>query len=177
MIVTNNKVKLNSHRVKEIYFKSFDEKERMPFPMMVMMSKLWHTHFISYTDDNEVVGFIYYASLFNQIYVLFFGVEPDLRSKGYGSLILQELQKQYPNKQIIVSIEYEGEDKEIINRRKTFYLRNGFKETGYYIRMSGINQELLINKGSFSKSKFRSFLGIYSNGVLWPKIWYEKKDW
>lgn len=42
------KVKLGSSDVKEIYFDSFPENERMPFPMMVAMSKLWNTEFLAF---------------------------------------------------------------------------------------------------------------------------------
>ena len=34
--------------VKEIYFDSFPKNERMPFPMMVAMSKLWNTEFLGF---------------------------------------------------------------------------------------------------------------------------------
>ena len=48
------KVRLDSTDVKRIYFDAFPKKERMPFPMMVAMSKLWHTQFWGF----------YYADLF-----------------------------------------------------------------------------------------------------------------
>lgn len=40
MNLTVRKVKLNSKDVKKIYFDSFPPNERMPFWMMVAMSKL-----------------------------------------------------------------------------------------------------------------------------------------
>ena len=42
------KVKLGSSDVKRIYFDAFPKKERMPFPMMVAMSKLWNTDFLGF---------------------------------------------------------------------------------------------------------------------------------
>ena len=42
------KVKLRSRNIKRIYFDAFPKNERMPFFMMVLMSKLWNTQFLSF---------------------------------------------------------------------------------------------------------------------------------
>jgi len=170
------KVSLNSKDVKAVYFDSFPPNERMPFWMMEAMSKLWNTGFLSFYDNDKLCGFIYYAVQFSQVFVMFFAVNRELRSKGYGSEILNELQKLYPAKTVIVSIEHSNNDKTgELERRKRFYLRNGFKETGYLIRLKGVEQEILVRNGQFSKSRFRAFLALYSNGTLWPKIWKSDK--
>jgi len=172
MNLTVRKVKLNSKDVKKIYFDSFPPNERMPFWMMVAMSKLWNTKFLSFYDNDKLCGFIYLAVQFRQVFVMFFAVDRELRSKGYGSQILNELQKLYPDKTVIVSIEHSNTDETgELERRKRFYLRNGFTETGYLIRMRGVEQEILVRNGQFSKAKFRAFFTLYSNGTLWPKIW------
>ncbi|HHV30342.1 MAG TPA: GNAT family N-acetyltransferase [Clostridium sp.] len=168
------KVSLKSKDVKAIYFDSFPPNERMPFWMMVLMSKLWNTKFLSFYDNDKLCGFIYFAVQFKQVFVMFFAVDKELRSKGYGREILNELKKLYPMKKVIVSIEHSNTDKtEEQERRKRFYLNNGFEETGYLIRMNGVEQEILVRNGKFNKAKFRAFLAFYSNGTLWPKIWKE----
>ena len=83
------KVKLRSSDVKQIYFDTFPKKERMPFPMMVAMSKLWKTDFFSFYDGDTLCGFIYLAHNRNIIFVMFFAVDEKLRSKGYGKQMLQ----------------------------------------------------------------------------------------
>ena len=83
-----------------------------------------------------------------------------------------------PDKKIIVSIEpcdEEAGDLGLRKRRKAFYMHNKYKETGYRIKLGGMAQELLIWNGEFVKKELRSFLALYSNGMLWPKIWKEKK--
>ena len=45
MLLKTENVKLKSTDVKRIYFEVFPPKERMPFPLMVVMSKLWNTRF------------------------------------------------------------------------------------------------------------------------------------
>ena len=36
-------VKMRSTAIRRIYLEAFPKRERMPFPMMVAMSKLWNT--------------------------------------------------------------------------------------------------------------------------------------
>ena len=109
---------------------------------------------------------------------MFFAVDEKLRSKGYGSTILQEIQKKYPKKKIIISIEPCDEnapDIETRKRRKDFYLRNGYKETGYMIKLLGVVQEIIIANGEFNKTLFRNFFVLYSNGTMWPRIWKQSE--
>lgn len=174
MQIKTEKVKLKSVDVKRIYFEAFPPKKRMPFPMMVAMSKLWNTRFWSFYDNNTLCGLVYLAHSRTIVFVMFFAVEKSLRSKGYGSAILRELQRRYPDKKIIISIEpcdACAPDIELRKRRKAFYLRNGYRETGYLMKLNGVVQEIIIAGGQFAKGEFRRFLARYSFGALWPKIW------
>ena len=168
------KVGFRSSDVKNIYFESFPKTERMPFSMMVAMSKLWNTDFLSFFDDDKLCGFVYLAHNRKIVFVMFLAVDKTLRSKGYGSAILQEIQNRYPNKKIIISIEpcdNNAPDIDLRTRRKVFYMRNGYKETGHRMKLNGVVQEILISNGEFDKKQFRIFFALYSNGTIWPRIW------
>ena len=172
------KVKLGHSDVKRIYFESFPKSERMPFPLMVAMSKLWNTDFLGFYEEDTLCGFIYLAHNRKIVFVMFFAVDAALRSKGFGSAILQEIQKKYPTKKIIISIEPCDEtapDIEIRKKRKAFYLRNGYEETGYMIKLAGVVQEIIIANGEFNKSQFKRFFVLYSNGTMWPRIWKQSE--
>ena len=172
------KVKLGHSDVKRIYFESFPKSERMPFPLMVAMSKLWNTDFLGFYEEDTLCGFIYLAHNRKIVFVMFFAVDAALRSKGFGSAILQEIQKKYPTKKIIISIEPCDEtapDIEIRKKRKAFYLRNGYKETGYMIKLAGVVQEIIIANGEFNKSQFKRFFVLYSNGTMLPRIWKQSE--
>lgn len=174
MQIRNQKVKLKNTDVKDIYFDSFPKNERMPFLMMVAMSKLWNTEFLGFYDGDTLCGFVYLAHNSKIVFVMFFAVDKTLRSKGYGSAILQDIQNKYPDKKIIISIEpcdNYAPDMELRTRRKDFYMRNGYHETGYMMKLNGIVQEIIISKGEFDKKQFRTFLAVYSNGTMWPRIW------
>lgn len=178
MNIRTEKVTLKSKDVKQIYFEAFPHTERMPFWMMVAMSKLWNTQFLSFYDDNNLFGFAYFAVNKKLVFVMFIAVDKNLRSKGYGSAILREIKDKYPNRKIIISIEPcydDADDIEIRKRRKAFYLNNGFSESGYMIKLNGVIQEIIITNGEFVKKEFRLFFIIYSNGTMYPKIFEKVK--
>ena len=160
--------------VKQIYVDAFSKEERMPFPMMIAMSYLWNTEFLSYYDGDTLCGIIYLATVGRQTFVMFFAVDEKQRSCGYGSQILDCVQKAYPKNKIIISIEpccdKSTDNLEVRIRRKNFYLRNGYKETGYFMKL-GTTQEIIIKNGVFSKLKFRMFFALYSFLTIHPKIW------
>lgn len=177
MQIRQEKVRSNSTDIKRIYFEAFPQKERMPFPLMVAMSKLWNTQFFGFYDNNLPCGFVYLAFNKKIVFVMFFAVDKYLRSKGYGSSILQQIKSTYSDKKIIISIEpcdEYTEDIELRKKRKAFYMRNGYKETGYKMKLNGVTQEIIITNGEFVKSELRSFFALYSNGTMWPKIWEQK---
>lgn len=172
-------VKLNNKAVKRIYFEAFPKEERMPFPMMVAMSKLWNTQFTAFYDKDILCGFVYMAMNRKLVFLMFFAVDQKFRSKGYGSRILKEIRNKYPNKKIVISIEPCNEnvsDIAIRKRRKAFYMRNGYNETGYRMKLNGVVQEIIITNGEFSIKEFRSFFALYSNGTMWPKIWKQTEN-
>lgn len=167
-------VTLKNADIKRIYFEAFPKEERMPFPLMVAMSKLWNTQFFGFYDGDVPCGLTYLASSRSLVFVMFFAVDETLCSKGYGSLILQQLKSKYPDQKIIVSIEpcdTSAPDIELRKRRKSFYMRNGYHETGHMMKLNGVVQEILAANGTFSKAEFFSFFVRYSFGSIYPKIW------
>lgn len=177
MQLRTQQVKLSDTDIKRIYLEAFPKKERMPFPMMVAMSQLWNTQFVSFYDADIPCGFLYLASNSKIVFEMFFAVDKCLRSKGYGSSILQQLKNEYSDRKIIISIEPcddSAPDITLRKRRKTFYMQNGYKETGYLMKLNGVVQEIIITNGEFVKREFRSFFAFYSNGTMWPKIWRER---
>lgn len=100
MHIRNQKVNLKNADVKKVYFDSFPKKERMPFLMMVAMSKLWNTEFLGFYDGDTLCGFVYLAHNSKIVFVMFLAVDETLRLKGYGSAILQEIQKNILKKRL-----------------------------------------------------------------------------
>ncbi|MFR8104080.1 MAG: GNAT family N-acetyltransferase [Clostridia bacterium] len=168
------KVKLSNKDVKRVYVDSFSKEERMPFSIMIFLTKITHTDFLAFYDKNTLCGFVYSATIKNITFIMFFAVDKNIRSKGYGSKILEEMQRLYPKNKIVISIERCDVEATNINdriRRKNFYLKNGYIDTGYLIELSKIEQEIIIKNGTFDKDELFNFFVKYSNGTMKPKIW------
>ncbi|MFR2534356.1 MAG: GNAT family N-acetyltransferase [Clostridia bacterium] len=168
------KVKFSNKNVKKIYVDSFPKEERMPFLMMLLLTKITQTDFLAFYDQKVLCGFVYAATIENIAFIMFLAVDQCIRSKGYGSKILEEMQKIYSNNKIIISIERCDVEARNLNdriRRKNFYLKNGYIDTGYLIELSKIEQEVLIKNGTFDKDELFEFFIKYSNGSTKPKIW------
>ena len=165
----------NRQKVKEIYKSSFLKEDRMPFVLMLIMGYLKNTHFLSFYDRDMICGFVYIATTKKLTFVMFFAVDVNIRSKGYGSSILDKIQSLYPDNKIIITIERcDEEDTEDIEerlRRREFYTSNGYMETGYIVKLGNKKQEIIIKNGRFDKREFTLFFLRYSNFTIIPKIW------
>lgn len=170
--IENVRSSKNKQEIKALYESLFSKQDRMPFTLMVAMSYLWNTEFLAFYDG-VLCGIVYMATVGKQSFIMFFAVEKELHSKGYGSRILGVIQSKYPNNRIILSIEpfdHNASDNEQRMRRKLFYLKNGFFETGYLMKLGSKKQEVLIKNGIFSKTEFITFFMIYSFCTTFPKI-------
>ncbi|MCD7769424.1 MAG: hypothetical protein LUH36_04815, partial [Oscillospiraceae bacterium] len=79
-------------------------------------------------------------------YLLFFAVSGELRARGYGTAALKALFRRYEG--LPIALDFEPVDEAAENnaqriRRKAFYLRSGFHETGLYTRTCGRGFELV----------------------------------
>ena len=85
--------------------------------------------------EEEPVGFLVIREFKTIIYLAYLAVRRDRRCKGIGGEALRELISEYYDRMIVV--EYEAPDpssseNDLKFRRKGFYHRNGFLESGYY---------------------------------------------
>ena len=110
--------------------------------------------------DGEPAGYMAVRSWKNILYLAFLAVRKDLRSGGIGSEALRELIRRYPEQQLVV--EYEAPDERSGNnneriRRKQFYLRNGFFETGWFTCYDGTEFEIGCSRPDFDAAGFQAF--------------------
>jgi len=163
----------NRRRVREIYLVSFPREERMPFFLMCLLAKMPQTQFLAFREGEQVCGFAYLAVLDGMAFLLFLAVDPALRSRGYGSAILREIAALYPDCKRLVSIERcdaPADNAAQRLRRRQFYLRNGYAQTGYLVELSGQKQEILLQNGDFDPEECFAFFQKYSNGAMRPPI-------
>lgn len=141
----------NKTDIKKIYIKSFPKNERFSFWMLKKCAKEKNVKFETIVNDNKVIGIVYLINYDNISYLMYFAIDEKFRNKGYGSKVLKDLIKKY--KTIILSIERPKKELKYSQKRKEFYLRNGFNETNKFIIDSGVEYEILCTKKSFKITK------------------------
>jgi len=147
-------------QVKALYESAFPANERIPIKHL--LDDKIKREFWAFFDGDLFCGFsnsITHGSITNIIY---FAVVPELRSRGYGSKILQAIREQHPDTRIVVDIEVEEDSKdaeelERRNRRREFYQRNGFDASPVDYVWQGEHYRLLTAGGTVTEKEFRDF--------------------
>jgi len=160
-------------KVKELLVTSFPKEQLSPFWLLLLTSKTKEIDFLSFYHEDVLCGFTYITTVDNIIFVVYLAVCHDMWSKGYGSAILAEIQSMHQDKKVILYIDRCDEkaaDYETCLKRKKFYEKNGYKETGYLVETRKIIQEILVKNGEFDEEEFVQFFKKYSGGMVKPKL-------
>ena len=147
-------------QVKALYESAFPANERIPIKHL--LDDKIKREFWAFFDGDLFCGFsnsITHGSITNIVY---FAVVSELRSRGYGSQILQAIRKQHPDTRLVVDIEVEEDSKdteefERRNRRRDFYQRNGFDAAPVEYHWQGEHYRLLSAGGTVTEKEFRDF--------------------
>lgn len=111
-------------------------------------------------------------------YLAYFAVAADCRCQGVGSGALRLLRDYYPGRQVVV--ECEAPDDKAANqpqrlRRRDFYHRNGFCETGWYMYYMDAEFELLCSEAAFNKPGFDALIAeIHAKVPFFNPVPYRK---
>ena len=155
-------------QVKALYESAFPANERIPIKHLLddkIKREFW-AFFDKEEGENGTAptfcGFSNSISLGDITNIVYFAVVPELRSRGYGSQILQVIREQHPDTRIVVDIEVEEDSKdaeelERRNRRRDFYLRNGFNASPVDYVWQGEHYRLLSAGGTVTDKEFRDF--------------------
>lgn len=146
----------------EVNLESFPPEELMSTEMQTRLCAEGVLEVWAVYDGASFVGFttIYPGS--RLAYVFFLAVHKDARSHGYGTRILKLLHDHYDGRRIVLDIEPVDPsvpDNALRIRRKQFYLRNGFLESGYLLKYLGLSFEILYaGPGEFSLSDYKEMM-------------------
>lgn len=116
-------------RIMGIYESSFPQYERIPVKYIIGMENI---DFLAVYDDDELVGLTCIVNDEKLTFLFYLAVEEGHRSKGLGGMILDDICGRY-REPIILDVELvdeESEEYELRSRRRSFYLRHGFSDTG-----------------------------------------------
>ena len=149
------------HLLDGLALEAFPPEEYLAPAEILEMSPKTNLDFWSLYDNDRFVGFCVIARHLTMVYLFFLAITPENRSKGYGSSILSLLSETYESCQFTVDFEMVDENASNYDqriRRKEFYMKNGFKETGLFLTYFGVSYEVLCRNRDFDIRLFKEML-------------------
>ena len=140
---------------------AFQPEEYLAPIELVRMSKANNFDFLLLTDDEQFVGFMVVQTHRNLAYLFFLAIDSSCRSKGYGSYAIEALKEAYPEKKQVVDFEMldeKADNYEQRKKRRNFYLRNGYKETGLFLSYLGVDYEVFCMEDDFDVEEFKELM-------------------
>lgn len=125
---------------------AFPDEERLDTELLAQLSEQGRLELLGVYDNGNYIGFTVIFHSERSVYVFFLAIDPAWRSHGYGTAVLNELRKRYAGRQLVLDIEpldSAAPNYEQRLRRKNFYLRNGFRESGCFFKYCGMCFEVL----------------------------------
>ena len=153
-------------KLRLLYREAFPRCERKPFSIITEMNKRGKTDLWYFEDDEGFMGLCATINGPDTILIDYLAVAKKRRGNGAGTMMLQELFEHY--KDYGVFLEIEALDPKAKNnaervRRREFYLRAGFEPMGTYVKLFGVDMELLGKNCRLSFDEYRDFyLNNYS---------------
>lgn len=150
------------------YFEQINEEafpisERMTMDDFFLLASETDADVLGIYDAGRPIGFAIVVKNEECGYVNYFAIDQNFRSKGYGGASLKKIFEAYSQIQIILDFEELDADAANIDqriRRKNFYLRNGFHETGKYTLLRGNLFEVVCNKGALQEDAFKALIEV-----------------
>lgn len=182
MNITKKNIKGNSalcKKVRELYVSAFPKVERLPFGVLRLAALEKHSAIDAYFDGEDFLGFTFSTAIDNVYFIMFFAVDASLRGKGYGSAILSKIKADNPDKTVVLNIEPLVADAPNLKERENrlaFYQKNGFFDTGYYVREVGGVFTVMATEKTIDIASYQKVFKALTFEIWKVKI-QKKEDW
>jgi len=148
-------------KIEKLAKEAFPPKEYLAPSVLVKMAKSPDFDFLALYDEERFAGYIAVRRFKEMTYLFFLAIDTDSRSHGYGSRALETLKSLYPDTQQVVDMEMLDENADNVKQRKkrrSFYLRNGYKPTGHFLSYFGVDYEILCMDEDFDFEMFKEMM-------------------
>lgn len=168
--VTRNLAEFNE--VRDLLYSAFPRSQQMPVWLLLLLSKKRNVDFLAYYDGDTLCGFSFEVGSADMLFVMYLAVSDKIRSKGYGSRMLDDIKRRAGDRPVVLDIE--PLDPQADNyaqrvRRLDFYRRNGFVETGHTLQEPRNEYTLLSTDGALDPRALHATLGTLSFGIYAPR--------
>lgn len=153
---------------------AFPPEEYLAPSELVKMSETGGLDFWALSDESSFVGFMAVQLHESLAYLFFLAIDGSCRSKGYGGRALETLRSLYPGFQHVVDFEMPDEsapNRAQRERRRQFYLRHGYRETGLFLSYLGVDYEVFCMDEAFDEAGFKAMMSTLKIDGFKPKYW------
>ena len=167
-----NRKQKDYRSVVELMFTAFPPEERIPIWVLNLLSKKRNVNFNAWYDNQEFCGITYTIESEKMIFLLYFAVNTQQRSKGYGSRIIEEIKKIAGEREIILNVEKPDEYAENNAQREqriAFYERNGFYQSSFNLSIEGTEYLVFSTNVVSDIKEFNGILKKYHIGKIQMK--------
>jgi GNAT superfamily N-acetyltransferase len=172
-----NKYDANYLEIIALYREAFPGAQHIPTCFLRYKLRNGKKGFYILYKDDDWIGLIYSTEYADIVFVHFLAISAALRSAGYGSKVMESLNDMHPGKRTVLNIEALDESAENYQqriKRKAFYEKNGFSASGYFVKESAGQQEMLVRGGSVCKEEidamYKNLLGHTLSFLMRPKV-------
>ena len=144
----------SDEQIRQLYENAFPEEEQIPWNDLMRLIGEMHLDFTAYYDGDIFVGFTIIYPRPSFTWYWYFAVRDELRGKGYGQQILDNVIERYKGQTTVFDMEsprQECANSEQRMRRHNFYLRNGFRDTNVYRKFDNVEMTIMMmGPGTFT---------------------------
>ena len=120
--------------LRRLYESAFPREERIPWDDLLRLVEKMPLEFAEYREGAELLGITIVYPRTRLSWFWYFAVPEDKRGRGVGQRILSALLARYEGRSAVLDMEDPAQpgasNAAQRRRRRDFYLRNGFRETG-----------------------------------------------
>lgn len=159
--------------IKSLICRAFPKNEQIPMWLLHILAIRKSVEFTAYYNGDLFCGISYAVNNGNLVFVLYLAVNDKIRSKGYGSAIIQYIKQKFSNKVIALNIEpldTKSDNYAQRVKRFEFYVKNGFVDTHYQISDNSDNYQILATTERLSIKEYKSAIKQLSFGLYSPQI-------
>lgn len=155
-------------KVETLTLEAFPPEERVPAKDFLSLAEKGLLDFWALRLGDAFAGYLCTMARAGMAYLSYLALTAPLRGRGLGSAALQALRQQYPG--CVQIVDLEPLDESAANsvqrlRRRNFYLKNGYRPTGWFLSYSAGTFELLCACGSFDRLHFQALLSFLQSEV------------
>lgn len=153
--------------INSLYNEAFPRSEQVAMPILLAQAKRSSADFFAFYDGETLAGMTYLVYGDGIVYVFYLAINPQVRSSGYGSAILDWVKEHNPSRQTVLEIEtvgvgYDNDEQRV--RRQRFYFKNGFRDTGYRMTEGSDVYDVLCTEGDFDGERLLGALKRFGSG-------------